>query len=241
MLNGILYVLRTGCAWRELPHDLPPWDTVYGYFRRWTKEGLWEWIGERLRDQARPRAAKKKRPTAAILDSQSVKTAGQGGPCGYDANKKIKGRKRHLLTDTLGWLLGVEITAASVQDRDGAKPLLRRAKLAFGRLSKVWADSGYAGKFVHLGQATAPARQTASGDRPQPQARQRLCRPAPPLGHRAQLRLADQMQTPGQRLRTSAHPLRRLHPSRIYRPHAPLPHSLMDTFSTCLSHNPFHA
>jgi putative transposase len=100
---------------------------------------------------ARPSEARrreKKAPTAAILDSQSVKTAGQGGPCGYDANKKIKGRKRHLLTDTLGWLLGVEITAADVQDREGAKPLLRRAKSSFGRLAKIWADSGYAGKFV---------------------------------------------------------------------------------------------
>jgi putative transposase len=108
-------------------------------------------VGVDWRAAARPGAAegrKKKAPTAAILDSQSVKTAGQGGACGYDANKKIKGRKRHLLTDTPGWLLGVEITAASVQDRDGAKPLLRRATLAFGRLSKVWADSGYAGKFV---------------------------------------------------------------------------------------------
>ena len=92
---------------------------------------------------------RKKAPAAAIPDSQSVKTSGQGGPCGYDASKKIKGRKRHLLTDTLGWLLGVEITAANVQDRDGAKPLLRRAKVAFGRLAKVWADSGYSGKFVH--------------------------------------------------------------------------------------------
>ena len=98
----------------------------------------------------------KKAPTAAILDSQSIKTAGQGGGCGYDANKKIKGRKRHLLTDTLGWLLGVEITAASVQDRDGAKPLLRRAKAVFGRLSKVSADSGYAGKFVAGVKALRP-------------------------------------------------------------------------------------
>lgn len=98
--------------------------------------------------QGAPQGREKKAPPAAILDSQSVKTSGQGGPCGSDANKKIKGRKRHLLTDTLGWLLGVEITAANVQDRAGAKPRLRRAKVAFGRLAKVWADSGYAGKFV---------------------------------------------------------------------------------------------
>lgn len=108
-------------------------------------------MGVDRRPTTRPSTAQgreKKAPTAAILDSQSVKTAGQGGPCGYDANKKIKGRKRHLLTDTQGWLLGVEITAASVQDREGAKPLLRRAKVAFGRLAKVWADSGYSGQFV---------------------------------------------------------------------------------------------
>jgi len=102
----------------------------------------------RLRDQARPKAAKKKAPTTAILDSQSVKTSGQGGPCGYDANKKITGRKPHLLTDTPGWHLGAENTAANVQDRDGAKPLLRRATVAFGSLAKVWADSGYSGRFV---------------------------------------------------------------------------------------------
>jgi transposase len=111
------------------------------------------------RPAARPGAAqgrKKKAPTAAILDSQSVKTAGQGGPCGYDANKKIKGRKRHLLTDTLGWLLGLDVSAADVQDRAGAKPVMREAAVQFGRLAKTWADSGYAGQFAAWVKALRP-------------------------------------------------------------------------------------
>jgi putative transposase len=156
IVNGILYLNRTGCAWRLLPKDLPPYGMVNPYFRLWTQAGRWEQINTALREAVRKQAGRKPTPTAAILDSQSVKTADQRGPSGYDAGKKIKGRKRHLLVDTLGLLLGVQVTSAAVQDRDGAVELLADRFWNFWRLIVIWADTAYSGLFAHWVKSLRP-------------------------------------------------------------------------------------
>lgn len=148
ILNAIFYLLRSGCAWRMLPHDLPPWKTVYHYFRLWRKDGTWERINTALRTELRESEGRETEPSAAILDSQSVKTSDVKGVRGYDAGKNIKGRKRHILVDTLGLLLIVVVHTANIQDRDGAKLVLQKAQKLFSRLSLVWADAGYAGKLI---------------------------------------------------------------------------------------------
>ena len=149
ILNAIFYVNRSGCQWSMLPKDFPPKSTVFDYFSAWRKSGLWERLNECLRLKVRVAEGRKPSPTAAILDSQSVKAAEQGGTAiGYDAGKKIGGRKRHLLVDTLGLILGVCVTSASVQDRDGAVTLLSSLYLLFGRLQIIWADRGYSGALV---------------------------------------------------------------------------------------------
>jgi putative transposase len=148
IVNAIFYQLASGGSWRMLPHDLPHWETVYGYWRDWQRAGLWEQWNTLLRRQVRARAGREPEPSAAILDSQSVKTSARGGVRGYDAGKKVKGRKRHIAVDTLGLLLGVLVLTADVQDRDGAKPLLRQLKADQPRLQLLWADGGYAGQLV---------------------------------------------------------------------------------------------
>lgn len=149
MLDACIYVLRSGCSWRMLPKDFPPWDAVYRTFRRWLARGLFEQMYDALRKLWRARQRRAPDPTGAILDSQSVKTSPQGGPKGYDAAKKIKGRKRHLVTDTLGLLLAVLVTAASTQDRDAAMPVMDLAKHKVPGIKKLWVDSGYAGARAH--------------------------------------------------------------------------------------------
>lgn len=148
VVNAVLFRLRSGCSWAMLPRDFPPRTTVYEYFSAWRKAGTWETINTLLRRQVRQAAGKKAEPTAAIIDSQSTKTTETPGERGYDAGKKVNGRKRHLVVDTLGLLLLVAVTAASVQDRDGARPVLTAAKQACPTLQKVWADGGYAGQLV---------------------------------------------------------------------------------------------
>jgi putative transposase len=146
VVNAILYVLRSGCAWRLLPREFPKWKTVYGIFRSWRDDGTWRRIHDALRDKLRRRHGRKTSPSAAIIDSQTVKTTGVGGPRGYDAGKKVNGRKRHIVVDTLGLILAVVVHPANVQDYDGAVlvlGLLGRLKARFRRLKVIFADSAY--------------------------------------------------------------------------------------------------
>jgi putative transposase len=148
ILNAILYVIRSGCAWRLIPHDLPNWRTVYGYFRAFRISGVWTRLHDTLREQVRRACGRKPTPSAAVIDSQSVKTTEKGGPRGYDAGKKINGRKRHIVVDTLGLIIAIVVHEANIQDRDGAKLVLEKIKNGFGRLKLIWADGAYAGKLV---------------------------------------------------------------------------------------------
>jgi putative transposase len=154
MVDGILYRERTGCQWRNLPHDFPPWKQVFEYYRKWRNDGTIEAMHDALRARVReqtphadgtPRSAS---PSICILDSQSAKTTEEGEQetRGYDAGKKVKGRKRHMVVDALGLLLALQVTTASVQDRDAALPLFKEAKKEFPSLGVAFADGGYRGE-----------------------------------------------------------------------------------------------
>lgn len=145
VVNAILYIVQTCCQWRLLPKEFPPFTTVQYYFYRWRDDGTWLRINHELVMLAREREGREASPSAGVIDSQSVKTTEAGGPRGYDAGKKIKGRKRHLLTDTLGHLVAALVHPADVQDRDGAPKLLGAIRGAFPWLRHVFADAAYAG------------------------------------------------------------------------------------------------
>jgi putative transposase len=146
ILNAIFYLRRSGCAWRLLPRDLPPWETVYHYFRIWRLSGLWEQLNAALRQRLRVQMGREPQPSAGVVDSQSVKTTGVGGPRGFDGGKKINGRKRHLLVDTQGLLIRVVVHPADVPDCDGIRLVLAEGQEPSLRLSHLWRDGSYKGR-----------------------------------------------------------------------------------------------
>jgi putative transposase len=147
ILDAVFYVLKSGCPWRLLPRDFPPWKTVYDWFRRWRIDGTWERLNAELRQRLRARLGRNPQPSAAIVDSQSVRTTGVGGKeRGFDPAKKVEGRKRHLLVDTEGLVLEVRVHNAKVADEDGIKLLLESARDRLGHLLHLWVDAGYQGR-----------------------------------------------------------------------------------------------
>jgi putative transposase len=149
IVNGILYVLRSGCPWRMVPHDLPAWGTLYDYFRTWRNDGTWDKIQKSLLKRIREKGGRDEEPSAAVIDSQSIKTSATNGTeKGFDKGKLIWGRKRHALVDTQGNLMEVKVTAASASDLAGGKGLLEPLKAVFPKVSLLWGDSHYGGTLI---------------------------------------------------------------------------------------------
>jgi putative transposase len=147
ILNAVFYVLKSGCPWRLLPKDFPPWVTVYWWFARWRLDRTFEQLNAALRERVRSRLGRNSLPSAAIADSQSSKSTGVGGEQrGYDGHKKVRGRKRHLLVDTEGLVLKAKVHSAKVPDQDGLRLLLESARDGLSHLSHLWLDAGYEGR-----------------------------------------------------------------------------------------------
>jgi len=153
LVDACCYVVRSGCAWRLLPKDFPHWDNVYKTFRRWSAQGRFEAMHDRLRQRWRAREDREALPSAAVLDAQSTRSSPQGGPSGYDAGKKVKGRKRNLVVDTLGLLLAVSVCAANLQDRDAGTDAVTRAVDKYPGLQRLCVDTAYAGQWAAATEA----------------------------------------------------------------------------------------
>jgi putative transposase len=147
ILDAVFYVLKSGCPWRLLPREFPPWKSVYDWFRRWRIDGTWERLNAELRERLRCRLGRDPNPSAGIVDSQSASTTGVGGDeRGFDPAKKVKGRKRHLLVDTEGLVLKAKVHSAKIPDEDGIRLLFDPAGDRLSRLSHLWVDAGYQGR-----------------------------------------------------------------------------------------------
>jgi transposase len=236
ILNAILYLTRTGCSWRMLPKDFPPWQTVYGYFRDWTNDDTLQRLHDSLREQVRAKEGRNTEPSAGIVDSQSLKGADTvpRESRGYDAGKKINGRKRHIVVDTIGLLLIVMVTAASVQDRAGGESILDRLHGALRPVRHIFADGGYSGELVKLAKRSwkivVEIVKTSRADR--------VRRASSQMGSRENVLLADALAPPGTRLRAPTRDPQSTRPSSHDRPHAQPPRTPTRTTTLELKETP---